>query len=247
MGALKKATICNIWPLIGDQGLDMAPWVGSQLIIPVDMISTHDEHFQWGHQQLMEGNCDALVDFEPNARTQVLKYCSSLHLNPDLRFYPDPIYQEFRAEDISLWHNVSEVILETIKLPVYHEIVARNTNVGVSCSDGGFGNDLDKIGVAQMGAAFIIFVACGVLAVVLTWVYKKNKKENDVFPPVPVAVAEGETIQAKLDRVLEDLAALRNISKSNSPPYPKSAAERFCHSQAIPMVDVEGALPTNLK
>ena len=216
--ALKQATVCTRWTSGIFVGFAGRGWVAG-VRTPPDAadgtpMSTADRE-PWARGMLQRGECAAIVEIGVNAQRESLLHCDTMHLAPNIEIEPIHDYQLMRDDDLGAWREVSDAILKVLGTPAYSRMVHENMRFGQTCGDR-HGSDTDKITVEQMSGAFIIFGACGLLAVVLTALHR-----HAVPPAKPCVLkteVQNEKLDAKLDRVLAQLRAMERAAQKKAAP-----------------------------
>jgi len=205
---MKQATVCTRWTSGGFIGFAESGWVGGVLTPPAAADGTPMStaaREPWARDMLQRGECAAIVEIGVNAKRESLLHCDTMYLAPNIEFMPIHDYQLMRDDDLDAWREVSDAVLKVLGRPAYHRILHDNMRFDQTCDDRpGSGNA--EITVEQMSGAFVIFGACGLLAVVLTALHRSAVPPAE--PGVIKTEVQNEKLDAKLDRVLAQLQAM---------------------------------------
>ena len=206
--ALREATACCRWTSGVFIGFADSGWVG-KLLTPPENMPTQDRE-PWARDMLHRGECSAIVEIGVNAKRESLMHCDSMYLAPSIEIMPIQDYNLMRENDVDAWRDVSDATLKVLGSHSYNRMVRDNLKFDQSC-DNHPGAGTDKITVKQMEGAFIIFGACGLLAVVLTALHRGATPPAE--PGVIKMEVQNEKLDAKLDCVLAQLRAIEARSQ----------------------------------
>lgn len=92
--ALQSAKVCFRWDQYNSP--HMLVYVGSMVLPPAAM--EQEKRGAWGREKLERGECDAIVEPLPFAQKEALRFCDSMHLNPDLQFGHRPVVSLMRDD-----------------------------------------------------------------------------------------------------------------------------------------------------
>jgi len=177
---------------------------------------------QWSYEMLNSGRCDAILDINVNLKpeslgeTGIKNACSNLYLNPYVEFIDNYNVGMFRAQDAALFHNVSQAMIAVNTSPAYARILQDTIGFGLSCDkileQRRQNLDVDPaITVEQMRGTFIIFAGCCLLALAATAAQTIYNKSKGLPLGESKEEVQNEKLDAKLDRVLVALDALRSL------------------------------------
>ena len=202
LAELKSATVCNRWESFAGS---YTSYVGS-FVFPADAPATEQAGLEWARDALQNGECDAIMEIKSSAKLFALEHCDTMQLHPDVEFAEIVDFNLMRASDLDLWQNVSEAILLTLKRPAYAAMVQDHFRFDQSCA--AKTSSTSRISVRQLSGVFFVFGACGVLAVAATAARRMylGPIGSDEKPKEEV---QNEKLDAKLDRVLQDLRVLK--------------------------------------
>mmetsp|Transcript_24358 Transcript_24358/g.50656 ORF Transcript_24358/g.50656 Transcript_24358/m.50656 type:complete len:468 (-) Transcript_24358:112-1515(-) len=221
MEELQRARVCLRRPAGREDFREFVP--ESQMIFPSPGMSL-PQRLTWAQSMLQEEECDAIIEQDGIAHGEALEHCSTMELNPDIAFGHHYVYHVLRFNDTELANNISTGILKLMEGSKYPRLLEHTMNIGRSCrEESNEDDDLEsnRISIQQMGVAFIVFGACGTLAIVTVAVQRvlnggkplidvKEEVQNEKLDTkMDLLLAEVRALSAdkeqKLDRILEQL------------------------------------------
>ena len=213
---LKQARACLRWPQYAPIH---AQFVGSIEPAPPEVApyrtaqenASHNVQ-DWSRAALREGKCDVIVEIEPSALKEQLRYCDTMHLADSraLGLFSSSVFSVLRAQDAALAVEISYFISFLRVSPQYRTVLENTISVGASCSSLVGASVEQKIGMWEMGGVFILFGASGVLAIAMAWAQRCRGARLRDPPGAANAVPKiaDQDLHAKLNEVLARLDAL---------------------------------------